>query len=123
MTRFFSSSRRPRWLNRKLRVGSRSTSCSAFHEGDSSSGASNIFSIHAEYMFSLDRFHESRIGQTDPCVAEGAPEGALPTVILRVIVAQSALPPGRVSVACHFPTPAPPPPPPPTKQLPPPRSP
>ena len=56
-----SSSRRPRWLNRKLRDRSRSTSCSAFHDGSASSGASNSFSIHAEYRFSVARFQ--RIAQ------------------------------------------------------------
>jgi hypothetical protein len=45
---FFSSSPRPKWLNRRLRDLSRSTSCSAGQDGAASSGASNNFSIHAE---------------------------------------------------------------------------
>ena len=61
-----SSSRRPRWLNRKLRERSRSTSCSAFHDGAASSGASNSFSIQAEYRFSVARFQVLRSGQTLP---------------------------------------------------------
>src|SRR3974377_970321 len=65
------SSRRPKWLNRKLRDRSRSTSCSAGHDGAASSGASKSFSIQAEYKFSVARFHVSRTGQTLP----GAPRG------------------------------------------------
>src|SRR5262252_1719150 len=65
------SSRRPRWLNRTLRDRSRSTSCSAFHDGGSSSGASNSFSIHAEYRFSVVRFHSLRKGQRLPSVVRG----------------------------------------------------
>src|SRR5713101_2811848 len=65
------SSRRPRWLNRKLRDRSRSTSCSAFHDGAASSGASKSFSIHAEYKFSVPRFHVLRKGQRLPSVARG----------------------------------------------------
>src|SRR6266851_8461739 len=66
-----SSSRRPRWLNRTLRDRSRNTSCSAFHDSSASSGASKSFSIHAEYRFSVPRFHVSRSGQTLPDVARG----------------------------------------------------
>ena len=58
------SSPRPRWLNRKLRFWSRSTSCSAGHDSDASSGASKSFSIHAEYKFSVARFQVLRTGQT-----------------------------------------------------------
>src|SRR5689334_16217083 len=59
-----SSSARPKWLNRKLRDRSRSTSCSAGHDGVASSGASKSFSIHAENKFSVARFHELRNGHT-----------------------------------------------------------
>src|SRR5215472_16399645 len=60
------SSPRPRWLNRTLRDRSRNTSCSAFHDGDASSGASKSFSTHAEYKFSVARLHVLRKGQRLP---------------------------------------------------------
>src|SRR5713101_6421050 len=62
------SSPRPKWLNRKLRVRSR---CSAGHDGAASGGASKSFSIHAEYKFSVARFHVLRKGQRLPSVARG----------------------------------------------------
>ncbi len=71
MMSFFSSSPRPKWLNRKLRDLSRSTSCSAGHDSAASSGASKSFSIHAEYRFSVARLHVSRNGQTLFAVARG----------------------------------------------------
>ncbi len=104
MMSLFSSSRRPKWLNRKLRDRSRSTSCSAGHDSASSSGASKSFSIHAEYKFSVARFHVSRTGQTLFAVARGA-DAALGARRSRgVIVLHSAGAPSRASVACHVPT-------------------
>src|ERR1700674_3549670 len=82
------SSRRPRWLNRKLRDRSRSTSCSARHDSVASSGASKSFSIHAEYKFS---------------VARGRGGSSLRTTISRVIMLHSAGALSRASVACHVP--------------------
>src|SRR6202521_944832 len=84
-----SSSRRPRRLNRTLRDRSRSTSCSAFHDGSASSGASKSFSIHAEYKFSVPRFQALRTGQTLPCVAVGRGGSWPATAISRVIVLHS----------------------------------
>ncbi len=102
MTSPFSSSRRLRWLNRMLRERSRSTSCSAFHDSASSIGASNSFSIHAEYKFSVSRFQVLRTGQTPfPDALDG--DAALRTAISRVIVAHSAEAPSRTSLACHLP--------------------
>src|SRR5271169_4338941 len=66
-----SSSPRPKWLNRKLRDRSRSTSCSAGHDGAASRGSSKSFSIHAENRFSVSRFHVLRKGQTLPAVVLG----------------------------------------------------
>src|ERR1700722_3566578 len=97
------SSRRPRWLYRKLRDRSRSTSCSAFHDGAASSGASNSFSIHAEYRFSVPRFHELRTGQMLPGVSCGRGGSWARTAISRVIVLHSAGAPSRASFACHVP--------------------
>src|SRR5271163_4799974 len=97
------SSRRPRWSNRKLRDRSRSTSCSAFHDGSASSGASKSFSIHAEYRFSVPRFHELRTGQTLPDVSPGRGGASRRTVISRVIVLHSAGAWSRTSLACHVP--------------------
>src|SRR5215218_8111439 len=97
------SSRRPRWLNRKLRDLSRSTSCSAFHDGAASRGASKSFSIHAEYRFSVARFHVLRTGQTLPCVACGRGGLRSLTAISRVIVLHSADARSRASFACHVP--------------------
>src|SRR3990170_1344726 len=99
----FSSSRRPKWLNRKLRDRSRSTSCSAGHDGAASSGASKSFSIHAEYKFSVARFHVSRKGQTLFAVARGG-DAARRTAISRSIVPHSVVAPSRTSFACHVPT-------------------
>jgi hypothetical protein len=52
-------------LNRKLRAGSRTTSCNAGHDGSASSGSSNSFSIEAENRFSV---RDSRY-----CARPGAP--------------------------------------------------
>src|ERR1700681_730303 len=97
------SSRRPKWLNRKLRDRSRSTSCSAGHDSVASSGASKSFSIHAEYKFSVARFHVLRTGQRLPSVARGRDGSSLRTAISRVIVLHSAGALSRASVACHVP--------------------
>ena len=98
-----SSSRRPKWLNRRLRDRSRSTSCSAFHDGAASSGASNSFSIHAEYKFSVARFHELRTGHTLPEVARGRGGAPSLTAISRVTVPHPAGARSRVSCARHAP--------------------
>src|ERR1700730_18774494 len=100
------SSPRPKWLNRKLRDRSRSTSCSAGHDGTASSGASKSFSIHAEYKFSVARPHVLRKGQMLPGAACGGGGGGASarTVISRVIVLHSAGAWSRASVACHVPT-------------------
>ena len=97
------SSPRPKWLNRTLRDRSRSTSCSAGHDSAASSGASNSFSIHAEYKFSVARFHVLRKGQTLPGVARGRGGSSSRTAISRVIVLHSAGALSRASVACHVP--------------------
>src|SRR3984957_20035427 len=97
------SSRRLRWLYRKLRDRSRSTSCNAFHDGAASSGASKSFSIHAEYRFSVPRFHELRTGQMLPGVSCGRGGSWARTAISRVIVLHSAGAPSRASFACHVP--------------------
>ena len=97
------SSRRPRWLNRTLRDRSRSTSCSAGHDGAASSGASNSFSIQAEYRFSVSRFQVLRRGQRLPSVARGRGGSTARTAISRVIVLHSAGARSRASVACHVP--------------------
>src|SRR5579859_4513783 len=83
-----------------LRERSRKTSCSAFHDGSASSGASNSFSIQAEKRFSVSRFHEARSGQTAPAVACGGGLGVSRTVISRVIAAQPEEP---VNLACQTP--------------------
>src|SRR5882757_2027878 len=83
------SSRRPRWLNRTLRAGSRNTSCSAFHDGAASSGASKSFSIHAEYRFSVSRFQVLRSGQRLPSAARSRGGSRSATVISRAIVLHS----------------------------------
>jgi len=86
-----------------LRDRSRSTSCSAGHEGAASSGASNSFSIHAEYRFSVSRFQVLRRGQRLPSVERGFGGSTARTAISWVIAAQSAGPPSRASLACHVP--------------------
>ena len=103
MTSFISSSPRPKWLNRKLRDRSRSTSCSAGHDGAASRGSSKSFSIHAENRFSVSRFHVLRKGQTLPAVALGRGGASPRTAISRVIVLHSAGARSRASVACHVP--------------------
>src|SRR5229473_7890641 len=103
MTSPIESSLRPKWLNRTLRVRSRSTSCSAFHDGAASSGASKSFSIHAEYRFSVARFQVLRKGQTLPAVARGGGGLSPRTAISRVIVLHSAGARSRASFACHVP--------------------
>src|SRR5215469_14099489 len=85
MTSPIASSPRPRWLNRKLRDRSRSTSCSAGHDGAASRGASNSFSIHAEYRFSVARLHVLRNGQALADVAVGRGGSSSRTAISRVI--------------------------------------
>src|SRR5919197_4120329 len=103
MTSPIWSSPRPKWLNRKLRDRSRSTSCSAFHDGAGSSGASKSFSIQAEYSFSVARFQVLRTGQTLPAAARGRAGAAAPTTISRVIVLHPAGALSRASFACHVP--------------------
>ena len=103
MTSFFSSSPRPRWLNRMLRDRSRSTSCSAFHDGAASSGASNSFSIQAEYRFSVARFQLSRSGQTLPCRARWPAAACRLHGDLARDGGALAGAPSRASVACHVP--------------------
>src|SRR5437667_7814831 len=71
MTSFIWSSPRPKWLNKTLRDGSRSPSCSAGHDSAASSGASKSFSIHAEYRVSVARFHVLRKGHALLAVACG----------------------------------------------------
>ena len=83
-----------------LRERSRTTSCSAFHDGSASSGASNSFSIQAENRFSVSRSHEARSGQTAPDVACGGGDGVSRTVMSRVIAAQPDAP---VNFACQTP--------------------
>src|SRR5712691_723827 len=97
------SSRRPKWLNRKLRDRSRSTSCSAGQDGAASSGASKSFSIHAEYKFSVARVHVLRTGQTLPAAAPGGGGASARTAISRMIVLHSAGARSRASVARHVP--------------------
>src|SRR6476646_3642711 len=94
-----SSSPRPRWLNRKLRDRSRSTSCSAVQDGVASSGASKSFSIHAENKFSVARFQELYSGQTPAESALSRGGASACTAMSRVIVPQSL----RASFACHVP--------------------
>jgi hypothetical protein len=84
-----------------LRDRSRSTLSKAGHDSSTSSGASKSFSIHAEYKFSVARFHVLRNGQMLPGVARGGGL-SLRTAISRVIILHPA---GaiRASVACHIP--------------------
>src|ERR1700730_16968109 len=103
MTSPIWSSPRPKWLNRTLRDRSRSTSCSAGHDGAASSGSSKSFSIHAEYRFSVPRFHALRKGQTVPSVECGAGGLSERTAISRVIVLHSAGARSRASCACQVP--------------------
>src|SRR5215467_14468870 len=84
------SSRRPKWLKSMLRERSRNTSCSAFHDGAASSGASKSFSIHAEYRFSVARFHVLRTGQRVPSVVWGGGGARSRTTMSRAIVLHSA---------------------------------
>ena len=84
----------PRWLNRKLREGSRTTSCNAGHDGSASSGSSNSFSIQAENRFSLARFQVLRKGQVLPAAEPGPPGLSGRTLISRVIGPQPAPPAG-----------------------------
>src|SRR5580693_2024662 len=71
-----------------LRERSRSTARKVGHDGSASSGASNSFWIHAEYKFSVARFHDARTGQTAPGVAPGGGAGASRTAMSRVMVPQ-----------------------------------
>src|SRR5436853_2741555 len=100
-TIFISSSPRPRWLNRTFRDRSRSTSCSAGHDGAASRGSSKSFSIHAQNKFSVARFHVLRNGQTLPGVALNRGGGSARTAMSRVIVLHSAGARSRASVARH----------------------
>ena len=72
------------------RLRSRSTSCSAGHDGAASSGASNSFSIQAENRFSVARFQVLRTGQTLPAAARGRGGLSACTAMSRVIVPQPA---------------------------------
>src|SRR6202035_1183764 len=83
-----------------LRDRSRSTARSVGHDGSALSGASNSFWIHAEYKFSVARFHDARTGQTAPGVAPGGGAGASRTAMSRVIVPQ----PDAASAARQVPT-------------------
>src|SRR5207245_9867683 len=94
---------KPRWLNRKLREGSRTTSCNADHDGSASSGSSNSFSIQAENRFSLARFHVLRKGQVLPAAEPGPPGLSGRTLISRVIGPHPAPACWGVSVACQEP--------------------
>src|SRR5512143_61341 len=87
----------------KLRDRSLSTSCSAGHDGVASSGASKSFSTHAEYKFSVARFHVLRKGQTLPGVVLGRGGSSSRTAISRVIVLHPAGALARASVARHVP--------------------
>ena len=58
--------------------------------------------IHAEYKFSVARFHALRKGQTLPGVALGDGSSSR-TTISRVIVLHSAGAWSRASIACHVP--------------------
>src|SRR5260370_7186378 len=98
-----ASSLRPRWLNRKLREGSRTTSCNAGHDGSASSGSSNSFSIQAENRFSLARFQALRKGQVLPAADPGPPGLSARTLISRVIGPHPAPACWGVSVACQEP--------------------
>src|SRR5882672_11217608 len=98
-----SSSPRPKWLNRKLRDRSRSTSCSAGHDGAASKGSSKSFSIHAENRFSVARFHVLRKGQTLPGAALGCGGRSARTAMSRVIVLHPAGARSTASVARHVP--------------------
>src|SRR5664279_1896275 len=82
-----------------LRDRSRNTSCSAFHDGAASSGASNSFSTHAENKFSVARFHELRNGQTLPGAALGRGGSSARTAMSRVI----GLQPAGARLACQVP--------------------
>src|SRR5579862_5819980 len=86
-----------------LRERSRSTSCHPFHDSSTSSGASNSFAIHAEYKFSVVRFHELRICHMLPDAGCGGGGLLALTAISRVIVPQPAGPPSSVSVTRHAP--------------------
>src|ERR1700731_1889775 len=83
-----------------LRDRSRSTARNVGHDGSASSGASNSFWIHAEYKFSVARFHDARIGQTAPGVAPGGGAGASRTAMSRVMVPH----PAAARAACQVPT-------------------
>src|SRR5580693_4577255 len=83
-----------------LRERSRSTARKVGHDGSASSGASNSFWIHAEYKFSVARFHDARTGQTAPGVAPGGGAGASRTAMSRVMAPQ----PDAASAARQVPT-------------------
>src|SRR5262249_4719492 len=98
-----ASSLRPRWLNRKLREGSRTTSCNAGHDGSASSGSSNSFSIQAENRFSVARFQVLRKGQVLPAAGPGPPRLSRRTLIFRVLGPHAAPACWGVSGACQEP--------------------
>src|SRR5262245_28418266 len=98
-----ASSLRPRWLNRKLREGSRTTSCNAGHDGSTSSGSSNSFSIQAENRFSVARFQVLRNGQVLHAAKPGPAGLSGRTLISRVIGPHPAPACRGVSVACQEP--------------------
>src|SRR5579862_5361260 len=83
-----------------LRDRSRSTARKVGHDGSASSGASNSFWIHAEYKFSVARFHDARTGQTAPGVAPGGGAGVSRTAMSRLMVPQ----PDAASAARQVPT-------------------
>src|SRR5277367_3260662 len=86
-----------------LRDWSRNTSCHAFHDRSTSGGASNSFSIQAEYRFSVARFQELRTCHMLPS-GVGSPGGfcAL-TAMSRVILLHPPEAWSRASEACHVP--------------------
>ena len=86
-----------------LRERSRSTSCSAGHDGAASIGSSNSFSSHAENKFSLARFHALRSGQTLPSTEPGDGGRSARTAISRVIALHWGGARSRVRVARHLP--------------------
>src|SRR5258708_8453981 len=86
-----------------LRDRSRSTSCSAGHDGAASKGSSNNFSIQAENRFSVARFQALRNGQTLPAVALSGGGRSARTVMSRVIGPHPAEPRSRAGVAPHVP--------------------
>src|SRR5262249_44164070 len=102
-TIFISSSPRPKLLKRKLRDRSRSTRCSAGHDGSASRGSSKSFSIQAENRFSVARFQVLRKGQVLPVTELGRGGASGRTLISPVIVLHSTGACSRTSVARQVP--------------------